>query len=230
MSAKSSAKAQRLVNKKTMLLEVKKIVVPPGQTIVLKDINWAEFEAILEELGERRSSRIAYDGRTLSIMTPLPEHEVSKVLVSNLVEIILEELNLDFWSLGSTTFKNKIMQQGIEPDNCFYIQNESAIRGKDRIDLAKDPVPDLAIEIEVTSRSNLSIYAKLGVNELWRFDDGKLKIDRLQDGVYVSSNTSSIFLDLPITTIIPEYIVKAKKNGRNKTMKEFRKYIEDKIN
>lgn len=37
-----------------MLLEVKKIVVPPGQTIVLQDISWTEFEAILEELGEDR--------------------------------------------------------------------------------------------------------------------------------------------------------------------------------
>ena len=212
-----------------MLLEVKKIVVPPGQTIILQDINWTEFEAILEELGEERNSRIAYDGSILSIMTPLPEHEVNKVLVGDLVKVLLEELNKDFWSLGSTTFKNKIMQQGIEPDDCFYIQNESAIRGKDRIDLTSDPVPDLAIEIEVTSRSNLSIYAKLGVNELWRFDNGKLKIDRLQDGVYVSSNTSSIFPNIPVTTIIPEYIVKAKKNGRNKTIKEFRKYLEDKI-
>ncbi len=211
-----------------MLLEVKKIVVPPGQTIILQDINWTEFEAILEELGEDRNSRIAYDGSILSIMTPLPEHEVSKVLIGDLIKVLLEELNKDFWSLGSTTFKNKIMQQGIEPDDCFYIQNESAIRDKDRIDLAKDPVPDLAIEIEVTSRSNLSIYAKLGVNELWRFDDGKLKIDRLQNGVYISSNTSSIFPNIPVTTIIPEYIVKAKKNGRNKTMKEFRKYIADK--
>lgn len=210
-----------------MLVEVKKIVVPPGQTIILQDINWSEFEAILEELGEKRNSRIAYDGRTLSIMTPLPEHEVNKVLVGDLVKVLLEELNRDFWSLGSTTFKNKLMQQGIEPDDCFYIQNESAIRGKDRIDLTSDPVPDLAIEIEVTSRSNLSIYAKLGVTELWRFDNGKLKIDCLQNGVYLSSDTSLIFPNIPVTTIIPEYIAKAKKNGRNKTMKEFRKYIEE---
>ena len=73
-----------------MLLEVKKIVVPPGQTIILRDINWSDFEAILEDLGEHRSSRIAYDCGTLYIMAPLPEHEVSKVLITNLVEILLE--------------------------------------------------------------------------------------------------------------------------------------------
>ena len=208
-----------------MLLEVKKIVVPPGQTIVLKDIDWSDFEAILEDLGEHRSSRIAYDRGILSIMSPLPEHEVNKVLIGDLLKVLLEELELDFWSLGSTTFKNKIMLQGIEPDDCFYIKNESLIRGKNRIDLVIDPPPDLAIEVEVTSRSNLSIYAKLGVSELWRFEKNKLKIDILQDGVYVNSDFSSIFADIPLLDIIPEYLAKAKANGRNKTIKEFRQFI-----
>jgi len=208
-----------------MLLEVKKIVVPPGQTVVLKDIDWSEFEEILEELGENRSSRIAYDNGILSIMTPLPEHEVNKVLIGDLLKVLLEELELDFWSLGSTTFKNKIMLQGIEPDDCFYIQNESLIRGKDRIDLAIDPPPDLAIEVDLTSRSNPNIYAKLGVAELWRFEKGKLRIDILLDGIYVDSEASSIFPNFPLLKIIPEYLAKAKANGRNKTMKEFRQLI-----
>ena len=208
-----------------MLLEVKKIVVPPGQTIELRDINWSDFEAILEDLGEHRSSRIAYDCGTLSIMTPLPEHEVNKVLIGDLLKVLLEELDIDFWSLGSTTFKNKIMKQGIEPDDCFYIKNEALIRGKDRLDLTVDPPPDLAIEVDVTSRSHPSIYAKLGVPELWRFEKGKLKIDILQDGAYVNSDVSSIFSDIPLINIIPEYLAKAKENSRNQTIREFRKFI-----
>lgn len=210
-----------------MLLEVKKIVVPPGQTIVLRDISWSDFESILEDLGENRSSRIAYDCGHLSIMTPLPEHEVNKVLITNLVEIMLEELDLEFWSLGSTTFRNKIMTQGIEPDNCFYIQNSSVIRGKDRINLTIDPPPDLAIEVDITSRSYPSIYAKLGVPELWRFEQGKLRIDLLRDGVYANSDISPIFPKIPVINLIPQYLAKAKENGRNKTMKEFRKLISD---
>ena len=208
-----------------MLLEVKKIIVPPGQTILLRDINWSDFEAILEDLGESRSSRIAYDCGTLSIMTPLPEHEVNKVLIGDLLKVLLEELDIEFWSLGSTTFKNKIMLQVIEPDDCFYIKNEALIRGKDRIDLTIDPPPDLAIEVEVTSRSNTNIYEKLGVTELWQFEKGKLNIDILQDGAYVNSDVSSIFSDIPLINIIPEYLAKAKANGRNKTMKEFRKLV-----
>ncbi|MBW4621851.1 MAG: Uma2 family endonuclease [Cyanosarcina radialis HA8281-LM2] len=38
-------------------------------------------------------------------------------------------------------------EHGIEPDNCFYIQNHQRMRGKTRIDLTVDPPPDLAIEV-----------------------------------------------------------------------------------
>ena len=102
-----------------MLLEVEKIIVPPGQSIILKDINWSDFELILEALGEERASRVAYERGTLTIMTPLPEHEINKVLISNLVEVILEELDIEFWCLGSTTFKNNYLAQYPVTYSCF---------------------------------------------------------------------------------------------------------------
>lgn len=89
-----------------MLLEVNRIIVPPGQTVVLENISWHEFEAILEDLGDR-ASRIAYDAGKLEITTPLLEHEVNKVYLSNFIEILLEELDIEFCPLGSTTFKMK---------------------------------------------------------------------------------------------------------------------------
>ena len=141
-----------------MLLELKRITVPPGQRVLLSDVSWQEFEAILEDLGEHRASRVAYDNGILEIMTPLPEHETNKELVSDLVKALLEELDIEFCSLGSTTFKNQEMLKGIELDNCFYIQNEAAVRGKNRLDLTVDPPPDLALEIDVTSRTHPSIY------------------------------------------------------------------------
>jgi Uma2 family endonuclease len=211
-----------------MLLEINRITVPPGQRVLLKDVSWKEFEAILEDLGEHRGARIAYDQGTLEIMTPLPEHETGKVLISNLVEILLEELDIEFWSLGSTTFKNQVMAQGIEPDNCFYIKNEAAVRGKDRLDLTVDPPPDLALEIDVTSRTHLNIYQGLGVPELWQFEKGTLKISRLQeDGTYQQGDRSPIFPHFPLTEVIPQYLEQAKTAGRNKTMKAFRAWVRE---
>ena len=89
-----------------MLIALEKIYVPQGQRVLLENISWQEFENILEELGENRSARIAYDQGTLEIMTPLPEHEFNKEIISDLIKALLEELEINFLSLGSTTFKN----------------------------------------------------------------------------------------------------------------------------
>ena len=213
-----------------MLLELNRLTIPPGQKVLLHNITWQEFENILEDLGEHRSARIAYDQGILEIMTPLPEHEIGKVIVSNLVEALLEELDIEFWCLGSTTFKNELMQQGIEPDNCFYIQNEKAIRGKDRLDLSIDPPPDLALEIDLISRTHPNIYAKLGVPELWRFEQGKLQINSLQNGKYVEVKFSPNFPNFSLQAIIPQYLNQCKTEGRNKTMKAFRQWVREQIN
>lgn len=208
-----------------MLLELKRITVPPGQTVFLNSISWQEFETILEELGEHRSSRIAYANGTLEIMTPLPEHESSKELVSDLIKALLEELDIEFFPLGSTTFKNQLMQQGIEPDNCFYIQNEALVRTKKRLDLTIDPPPDLVLEIDITSRTHPQIYAVLGVPELWRFENGILRIYILQNGEYQQTQYSPTFPNLPLTDIIPQYLKQIGILGRNATLKKFRTWI-----
>lgn len=212
-----------------MLLELRRFDIPLGQKLVLRDVNWQEFEQILEELGEKRTSRIAYANGILEIMAPLSEHEVNKRLTGNFIEILLEELNIEFYPLGSTTFKNELMQQGIEPDDCFYIENEAAIRGKDRLDLTIDPPPDLALEIDITSRTHLKIYQALGVPEVWRFEKGLLKIFILRDNQYIEITESPHFPNFPLIEIIPQYLQKVKTQGRNQTMREFRAWVRDRI-
>src|ERR671932_979349 len=212
-----------------MLLELKRITVPPGQRVLLSDVSWQEFEAILEDLGEHRSSRVAYDNGILEIMTPLPEHETGKVIIGDLVKALLEELDIESWSMGSTTFKNQEMLKGIEPDDCFYIQNEAIVRGKDRLDLTVDPPPDLALKIDVTSRTHPSIYEALGVPELWRFENSKLQINILQNGKYVKCESSPNFPNIPLIEIIPQYLSQCKTVGRNKTMKAFRAWVREQI-
>jgi len=212
-----------------MLLELKRIHVPPGQRVLLQDVTWQELETILEDLGEHRAARIAYDGGTLEIMAPLPEHEYDKEIISDLVKALLEELNTEFISLGSTTFKNQFMAQGIEPDQCFYIKNEALIRGKKRLDLTVDPPPDLAIEIDITSRTHPHIYAGLKVTELWRFEKDKLQINLLQDGRYVESQASLNFPKLPLIEVIPQYLQQSTIAGRNATLKAFRLWVKQQL-
>ncbi len=208
-----------------MLLELKRIHVPPGQRVILENVTWKELETIIAELGEHRAARIAYDKGILEIISPLAEHEFDKEIISDLVKALLEQLDVEFISLGSTTFKNQFMAQGIEPDQCFYIQNEAVIRGKKRLDLTIDPPPDLALEIDITSRTHLNIYQSLQVPEVWRFENGILQINLLQNGVYVESKSSLNFPNLPLIEVIPESLQKSRTIGRNATLKAFRNWL-----
>lgn len=212
-----------------MLLELRRLEVPPGQRLLLRDITWQEFETILQELGDHRGSRLAYETGTLEIMTPLPEHEDDQEIIGDLLKALLEELDIEFRSLGSTTFR-KEQTQGLEPDQCFYIQNEAAIRGKQRIDLIVDPPPDLAIEMDITSRTHLSLYAALRVPELWRFDRGKLQINVLQINVrpaaYQEVAESPTFPGLPLE-VLPQYLADSKTLGRNTVMKALRQWVRE---
>ncbi|MFN6540427.1 MAG: Uma2 family endonuclease [Nostoc sp. EkiNYC01] len=212
-----------------MLLELNQLIVPVGHQLLIKGISWSGYKNILAELGENRNSRISYSQGVLEIMAPLPEHEVGKKIIGNLVEILLEELDIEFWSLGSTTFDQEKMDAGVEPDDCFYIENEAAVRGKDRIDLTVDPPPDLAIEIDITSRTRFNNYQRLGVPELWRWNGNKLEINVLINGKYIESNNSRVFPSLPITQVIPEYLKRCKTDGRNATMKVFRAWVRKQI-
>ncbi|MEB3219822.1 MAG: Uma2 family endonuclease [Nostocales cyanobacterium 94392] len=212
-----------------MLLSIRRINVPPGQRVLLSDVTWEEFETILDELGEHRAARIAYDRGVLEIMAPLPEHEFGKEIIGDLIKALLEELDIEFLSLGSTTFKNQIMLQGIEPDQCFYIENESKVRGKKRLDLTQDPPPDLALEIDVTSRTHPSIYEALKVPELWRFEKGKLQINLLQNGSYVVSEKSKNFPDFHLAEVLPKYLEQSKTAGRNSVIRAFRNWVREQI-
>ncbi len=209
-----------------MLLELNRLEVPPGQRLLLRDVTWQEFESILDELGEHRGTRLAYEHGTLEMMVPLPEHEDDKEIVGDLIKALLEELDIEFRSLGSTTFK-KAQTQGLEPDQCFYIQNEAAIRGKKRIDLTVDPPPDLAIEIDITSRTHSSIYAALQVPELWRFDQGRLQINVLQTATYREVIESPTFPGLPLREVLLQSLADSKTMGRNRVIKAFRQWVRE---
>lgn len=208
-------------------LALRQLSVPPGQKVLLYDVSWQEFEAILDELGNHRGSRLAYDNGVLEIWMPLPEHEYDKEIIGDLLKALLEELDVEFLTLGSTTFKNKQIGQGLEPDQCFYIKNEAVVRGKNRLDLTVDPPPDLALEVDITSRTHPDIYRALKVPELWQFDRVQLQIKILQNGEYIEVNESPNFPGMPLKKIILQFLEDSKTAGRNTVMKAFRHWARE---
>jgi Uma2 family endonuclease len=214
---------------KQPLFELRQLTVPPGNTVQLKNISWQMYEAILDEMGEGYAARLAYHKGTLEIRMPLPKHERAKSIIGDLVKVLLEELDIDCEPLGSTTFKREDMESGVEPDECFYIQNAAAIRGKDRIDLTNDPPPDLAIEIDNTSPTSLSSYQALKVPEVWRYNGRLLQINVLQEGKYVEANVSPNFPNFPLIEVIPQHLEQSKVVGRNPTVKAFRNWVREQL-
>jgi Uma2 family endonuclease len=206
-------------------ISLNRIGISAGQKIYLHDVSWAEFEQILLELGEKRATRIAYYAGNLEIRMPLPEHERIKVLISNLLVILLEELDLPWESLGSATFKNSRMKTGIEPDDCFYLTNCQAIVGKKRLDLDIDPPPDLVIEVDLTSPTQLSAYEALAVPEIWRYQQDKLVIFILTEGHYLESTVSSLFPSLPIQSGISAMLERSNEILISESRKEFRQWV-----
>ena len=126
---------------------------PAEQRVLLKNISWQLFESLLQEMGEQRSTRLAYYKGKLELMTPLWEHENPNRKIEAMVIALVDELNLNIEMGGSIILKRPEIAVGKEPDSCYYIQNEARVRNKKEIDLTQDPPPDLALEIDITSSS-----------------------------------------------------------------------------
>lgn len=213
----------------TVQLAVRQLEIPEGQRLRLHDLSWQEFEAILGELGEHRASRIAYFDGILEVRMPLPEHEVDKELIGDIVKLILDTFGIEFECFGSTTFKRQEMKSGIEPDTCFYIANHHRMVGKRRLNLAIDPPPDLSIEIDVTSFTQLKAYEALRVSELWCYSDRNLSIYILQGDRYIDSEVSPTFPNLKITEAIPRFVEIALNQGRRAAMRACRQWLTQSI-
>jgi Uma2 family endonuclease len=131
--------------------------------------------------------------------------------------------------LGSTTLKNERMTQAVEPDACFYIQNQAAVIGKNRFDMSVDPPPDLAIEIDLTSRTQLENYQILRVPELWRYGKQGLQINVLQSGKYVESSFSPTFPEIAIIELVNQYVQQSQVSGRTQAIQAFRNWVRDNL-
>ena len=203
---------------------------PFEQRTVLQNISWQTFVALLRETGSDRGTRFAYDCGTLEIMTPLYEHENPKIQFDRFIFALAEELEIEIKSAGSMTLKREEVNRGIEPDNCYYIQTEPTVRGRQELDLDTDPPPDLAIEIDITSSSvnKFGIYLALGVPELWRYNGRDLKFYQLAEWRYVECEFSTAF-SLVSVTEMSRFIEQSKTIGEIALLKSFRAWMRDKI-
>ena len=198
---------------------------PAEQRVVLHNISWNTYERLLADHENNSAPRFTYDRGELEIMSPSPEHEKLNRRIAQLVLAVAEELNIEAEDLGSTTFRREDLERGFEPDSCFYIQNEEQVRGKDRIDLAVDPPPDLVIEINITSPSfsKFPIYAQIGVPEVWRYDGERMTILVLEGSDY-AERTESIVLPPVTSNVLTDFVEKSKSMKRTAWLEVVREW------
>jgi len=191
----------------------------------MEDASWELYEKLLKDIGNR-PIRVTYDQGRMEIMSPLPEHDWVKTFIGSLIEFLAFELDKPILSWGSTTFRRRDKEKGLEPDECFYFRDESKMRGKKRVNLKKDPPPELVVEVEVTSRSvpREPIYAALGVPEIWRVREDKVQCLHLIGGNYQARKMSLAFPFLEPTSL-NSFIRKAEEAGQTAALREFVKWI-----
>lgn len=126
--------------------------------------------------------------------------------------------NVDWEDFGSTTFKRPEVA-GVEPDTCLYIQNANRMRGCTHMDLDVYPLPDLAIESDVTSKTMLEAYAAVGVPEVWIYSKGQLQIYTFQNENYIKVSTSPTFPNLLLIERIPQWVQQAINQGTSRILR-----------
>lgn len=201
--------------------------------VILRNISWHTYQSLIRDFESEPAIRLTYDRGTLEIRMPLDPHETYKKLLGRLIETATEELDLEIRSLGSRTCDREDLARGLEPDQCYYIQNEALVRDIEQIDLAHFPPPDLAVEVDITSSSldRLSIYADLGVPELWRYDGRSLTLYQLQDGQYRPCNRSIALPPLQASDITQFLELRFPQDktqapvGENSLVKQFRHWL-----
>lgn len=202
---------------------------PSTGHILIRDIDWKAYRQISDALGEHHHYRLSYDGRDLELMTKSKGHGRYGSLLTRFVEVLTEELGLPIDSCGDMTCDREDLEKAIEPDNCFYIENEPRMREKEEIDLSVDPPPDLGIEIDLTtdSRRRLGIYAAIRVPEIWRYEGRKriVTICVLQtDGQYASVERSRTF---PVVSAadLTRFVQRRVTESENDLVAAFREWI-----
>jgi Uma2 family endonuclease len=158
--------------------------------VVLRDVPWAQYDALCRARADSAGPRMAYLEGTLEIMSPSSRHEFYKKLIARLLEVYALERDVPLNGFGSTTYRKKAKQAGIEPDECYCVGAVGA-------------VPDLAIEVVHTHGEigKLEIYRRLGVREVWYWVDERFQIRVLGARGYREVERSAVLPDLDLVEI-----------------------------
>ncbi len=201
-----------------------KIHLPPG-TVMKFPGTWQDYQALVQQLGDRQIPRIKYRPGEILLMSPLPVHGRQAHIIAMVAMVLLDYLGLEYEAFTPITMDLPEVR-GIEPDYCFYIDNWAAIAGKDRIAWGVEPPPDLAIEVDVTSYTDVDDYLPYRVPEVWLFKQNRLRIYCLEGEGYVETSVSRFFADFNISELVLECYQMSRDRNTSVAIRELRRKVE----
>ncbi len=198
------------------------LMLTPGNEVIFPHQTWKDYERLLNLRQEKTLPKLYFNSKTqeIRLMSPLPSHGKRIDLLRDLVKIILRRKGKDWECFDPITLKIP-NQAGLEPDTCFYIDNRQAILGKDKIDLTVDPPPDLAIEVDLTSLTDIRTYEIIKIPELWIYRQESLEIYLLEGNSYQNSEKSDLFPDINIKKVLPYYVELGWTQGASIALRQF---------
>src|SRR5208337_5193140 len=90
---------------------------------VLYEVPWRTYLE-LREKPENYHLRMTYDRGALEIMSPSARHEGYARYIDLVIGVWTEELSIPCRGLRQMTCKREDLEKGLEPDDCYYVQNE----------------------------------------------------------------------------------------------------------
>ncbi|WP_254563431.1 Uma2 family endonuclease [Oscillatoria sp. HE19RPO] len=182
------------------VISPEEIKLPAGSVIRLPG-TWQEYQALCDRRGDGSIPRIKYRSGEVWLMSPLPKHGRDAHLIAAIITTLLDNQEQEYDAFTPVTMQLP-EESGIEPDYCFYIDHWQAVSGKERIDWRNDPPPDLVLEIDVTSYSNVQDYLPYRVPEVWLFRQQQLLIYQLQGDEYEVKSQSQYFPEVNLADIV----------------------------
>ena len=148
------------------------------QRFIQTGLSWESFKAIQSGFAGSPGVRLFYYEGELEILSTSPEHEIVKGNIGYLIEDYMLNQGLEFVATGSfSQEKEAVASAQADESYCFGVRK---------------PVPDLAIEVVITSGglNKLKRYKALGVQEVWFWEDGEISIYQLAPTDYQKANES----------------------------------------
>ncbi|MFM7449896.1 MAG: Uma2 family endonuclease [Leptolyngbyaceae cyanobacterium] len=207
------------------LVSSEKTQLPPG-TVVRLPATWQEYQQLCDQRGDGSIPRLKYRQGEVLLMSPLPIHGRDANLLADMVKALLDHDGREYDAFTPVTMTLP-EESGIEPDYCFYIDTWQAVSGKTRIDWQQDPPPDLVLEIDVTSYSDVQDYLPYRVPEVWLFKNQQIFIYQLQGVDYQGQSQSRYFPDIDLPSEIARCLQIAYDRNTSAAIRNFKQRLDN---